>query len=434
MGQPPVVSAMVPARTTSAPERLDRTLHGRMSRDVVLVCAARIVRMAGYGAIAVVLGLYLAARGFDAAQVGLLFSLTLAGDAVVSLWLATHADRLGRRRTLMIGALLVIAGGVVFSVTGEFTVLLAAAIVAVISPTGKEVGPFLPVEQASLAEIVASDRRTTILAWYQLAGSLASAGGALVAGLVVAGVVAHGGGELAGYSMVIVGYAIVGLVIAVLSALLSPAIEASVPVDLSVRRRLGLHRSTGIVARLAGLFALDAFAGGFVITSLVAIWFTARFGTGPAALGAIFFGADLLAGLSGLVAARLAARFGLVATMVGTHIPSNLLLIAVPFMPTAEAAIAVLLLRFSISQMDVPTRQSYTIAVVDPDERSAAAGVTGVARAFGAAAAPILATPLYASGLLAGGLPFVVAGSLKIVYDLALWRSFRHVRPPEERP
>jgi MFS family permease len=390
--------------------------------------------MAGYGAIAVILGLYLAERGFDAGQVGLLFTLTLAGDAGISLWLAVRADRFGRRRTLVVGAGLVVAGGIAFAVTGEFAVLLAAAIVAVISPTGKEVGPFLAVEQAVLSELVEPARRTIVLAWYQVAGAVASATGALLAGIAVAAIVAAGASTLSAYVAIVLAYALVGFVIGLLAASLSPVVEAPAPAESSIRRRLGLHRSGPIVARLAGLFALDAFAGGFVITSLVALWFTGRWGVGPAALGAIFFATDLMAGLSGLVAARLAGRFGLVATMVWTHIPSNVLLVAVPFMPTMELAVAVLVLRFAISQMDVPTRQSYTLAVVEPDERSAAAGITGVARAVGAAAAPVLATPLLGLTVLGGGLPFVVSGCLKIGYDLLLWRSFRHVRPPEERP
>jgi predicted MFS family arabinose efflux permease len=187
-----------------------------------------------------------------------------------------------------------------------------------------------------------------------------------------------------------------------------------------------------VVLRLSALFTLDAFAGGLVVQSFVAWWFHRRFGLGPGALGAVFFGANLLAGVSALSAGALARRFGLVNTMVFTHLPSNVLLALVPLMPTLPLAIAVLLVRFSISQMDVPTRQSYTMAVVDPDERSAAAGVTGIARTLGAAIAPLAAGPLYASAALSG-LPFLAAGGLKIVYDLLLWRSFRKLRPPEER-
>ena len=178
------------------------------------------------------------------------------------------------------------------------------------------------------------------------------------------------------------------------------------------------------------MFALDALGGGFVVQSVVALWFGLRWEVEPAVLGAIFFGANALAGLSGLVAARLAARFGLIETMVGTHLPSNVMLILVPFMPTLETAIALFVARFAISQMDVPTRQSYTMAVVEPDERSAAAGISGIARTAGAAAGTALAAPLVAASVLGGGLPFVIGGSLKIVYDLTLWRRFR-TRPTD---
>jgi MFS family permease len=192
-----------------------------------------------------------------------------------------------------------------------------------------------------------------------------------------------------------------------------------------------LHRSRPAVLRLSGLFALDAFAGAFLIQSLLAYWLTLRFSLPPAALGAVFFAANLLAGFSGLVAGALASRFGLINTMVFTHLPSNILLILVPLMPTLPSSLATLLLRFSISQMDVPTRQSYTMAVVEPDERSAAAGVTTTARSLGALLSPTLSAQLMAvPGMMS--VPFFVAGGLKIVYDLLLYRGFRAVKPPEE--
>ncbi|HEY5488739.1 MAG TPA: MFS transporter, partial [Candidatus Limnocylindrales bacterium] len=232
------------------------------------------------------------------------------------------------------------------------------------------------------------------------------------------------------YRAVIIGYAVLGVVLALLFSRVSSAVEVPTAPDISIARRLGLHRSQRVVARLSTLFALDAFAGGFVIQSLIAFWFSTRFGADPAFIGGVLFGANILAGLSALAAARIAGRIGLIRTMVYTHLPSNVLLILVPLMPTLPLAVLVLLLRFSISQMDVPTRQSYTIAVVEPDERSAAAGVTGIARSLGAAVAPLFAAPLYASGLAA--LPFIVSGSLKIVYDLLLYVSFKRVAPPEE--
>jgi len=222
------------------------------------------------------------------------------------------------------------------------------------------------------------------------------------------------------YRAVLLLYAVLGMVLAIWFTALSPAVEQVAPERSAF---LGLGPSRRIVLRLAGLFALDSFAGGFVVQSFAAYWFYLRFGANPATLGAIFFGANLLAGLSALLAARLAARFGLVRTMVFTHLPSNVLLILVPLMPTLALATLVLFMRFSISQMDVPTRQSYLMAVVRPEERSAAGGVTGVARTIGAAVAPVFAGLLFAQPALIN-VPFFVAGTLKIVYDVLLYRGF----------
>jgi MFS family permease len=386
--------------------------------------------MSGYGALGVILVLYLAAAGLDAGQIGLLLTLTLVGDTLISLYLTTHADRIGRRRTLALGALLMAAAGVVFAGSTGFVVLLVAATLGVLSPSGSEVGPFLPIEQAALTEVTPAERRTSIYAWYNLTGSVATAVGALVAGLVVGALRGAGWSEVDAYRLILLSYAIRGLILIPIVRSVSPAVEVA-PADTSIARRLGLHKSRGVVARLASLFALDAFAGGLIIQSLLAYWFHQRFGLPVEALGAIFFGANLLAAVSALAAARIAARIGLINTMVFTHLPSNLLLMLVPLMPTVELAIIVLLARFSISQMDVPTRQSYTMAVVEPDERSAAAGVTGIARTTGAALSPLIAAPLFAAAGLAA-VPFFLAGGLKIVYDLTLWRAFRQRRPPEE--
>jgi MFS family permease len=403
--------------------------------DVPLLFATRAVRLFAYGALSVVLVLHLSAAGLDAERVGLLLTLTLLGDTALSLWITTRADRAGRRPMLVLGAVLMVGAGVAFAWAEAFWILLAAATVGVMSPSGNEVGPFLAIEQAVLAQEVAPERRTSTFAWYGLTGSLATAAGSLAAGAGAQALQRGGMDEAASYRAVVLVYAGLGLLLAALFLALSSDAEAPrarAPSPAQGRARLGLHRSRGVVLRLSALFAVDSFAGGFVVQTLVAWWFHERFGAGPALLGAIFFGANVLAGLSALAAASIARRIGLVNTMVATHLPSNLLLVAVPFMPTLELAVAVLLLRFSISQMDVPTRQSYTMAVVDPDERSAAAGVTGIARTVGAALAPIAAGPLYAVPALAG-LPFVLAGALKVLYDLALWRSFRTLRPPEER-
>jgi MFS family permease len=401
-----------------------------VTRDAWLLFAARAVRMSGYGALGVILVLYLVEAGLDAGQIGLLLTLTLAGDALISLYLTTHADRIGRRRTLIVGALLMAGAGIVFTDNTAFVVLVVAATLGVLSPSGSEVGPFLPIEQASLTEVTPADRRTNTYAWYNLTGSVATATGALVAGIVAGALQGAGWPAIDAYRAILVGYVGLGLTLIPIVRSVSPAVEVP-PADTSIARRLGLHRSRGVVGRLASLFALDAFAGGLIIQSLLAFWFHDRFGLPEPVLGAIFFGANLLAAVSALAAARIAARIGLINTMVVTHLPSNVLLMLVPLMPTVELAIAVLLARFSISQMDVPTRQSYTMAVVEPDERSAAAGVTGIARTTGAALSPLIAAPLFAAPALAA-VPFFLAGGLKIVYDLTLWRAFRARRPPEE--
>ena len=399
--------------------------------DVRLLFATRITRLFAYGALSVVLALYLAAIGLDEGRIGLLFSLTLAGDAAVTLTITTTADRLGRRRSLMLGAALMALAGAAFLLTRQPTLLLLAAIIGVISPSGNEIGPFLAIEQAGLAQILPDARRTQVFAWYNLVGSLATAAGALAGGLLVQALQSDGRSSVNAYQAVLLGYALCGLLLIAWFFYLSPAVEPAAAAEIvSVRRRFGLHRSGPIVLRLSALFALDAFAGGFVIQSIVAYWFYTRFGLSPAALGAIFFAANLLAGASALLAARLAARFGLINTMVMTHLPSNVLLCLVPLMPTLPLAIAVLLLRFSISQMDVPARQSYTMSVVSPDERSAASGVTAIARSVGASISPWLSGLLLARGYFAA--PFLLAGGLKIAYDLLLYRSFRAFEPPEE--
>ncbi|MBF6606570.1 MAG: MFS transporter [Chloroflexi bacterium] len=402
-----------------------------LSRDGRLLFATRVCRMFGYGFLSVVLVLYLAALGLDDLRIGLILTLTLVGDAALSLWLTTRADAIGRRRVLGIGAWLMAIAGLVFIVSNEFLVLVLAATIGVISVTGGEVGPFQAVEQASLSHILPDHERTRIFGWYSLAGSFAAATGSLAAGLLVAGLQDLGVSRLDSYRAVVGGYAAVGLALALVFGLLSPAIEVVASGAPTIGARLGLHRSRRTVFRLSGLIGIDAFGGGFVSQSLVAYWFTLRYGAPPELLGAIFFVANVLAGLSALVAARLAARIGLIRTMVFTHLPANVLLIVMPLMPTLPLAALVLLARFSLSQMDVPARQSYVVAVVDPNERSAAVGVTGVMRSVAAAPAPLLATPLIGIAELSS-LPFFIGGGLKIAYDLLLFRLFRATRPPEE--
>lgn len=400
-----------------------------LSHDGRLFFATRIIRLFAYGLLSVVLVLYLTQLGLDEAYVGLLLSFTLAGDAVISLWITTHADRIGRKRMLIVGAGLMVFAGVIFGVTDQFLLLTLAAIIGTISPSGNEVGPFLAIEQAGLSQTITDRQRTHIFAWYNLVGSLATATGALVGGGIAQALQHAGINPLTSYRAILVIYALLGGVLALLFTRLSLAVEVAEP--LPSGQRFGLTRSRSIIVQLSLLFALDAFAGGLVVQSLIAYWFSVRFGVDVAVIGAIFFGANLFAGLSALAAARIAARVGLINTMVFTHIPSNILLMLVPLMPSLPLAIMILLARFSISQMDVPTRQSYVMAVVEPGERSAAAGITGIARTVGAACSPLLTGLFLNAGLFS--LPFLAAGGLKIIYDLALYRNFSRLNSSDEQ-
>jgi predicted MFS family arabinose efflux permease len=399
--------------------------------DTIHLFAARMIRMFAYGALSIVFVLHLGRIGLDGPAVGALLTLTLLGDAAISLWLTTQADRFGRKRTLIAGAVLMAAGGAMFLATERFELLLAAAIIGVISPGGKEIGPFLSIEQAALSQVLPDRERTRTFARYNLAGSLAAALGALAGGWATSIIARAGFGEDTAHRAVLGAYAIAGTALVFLFAQLSPAVGApDRQGPAAPSHRFGLHRSRGVVVRLSALFGLDAFAGGFILQSVIAYWFHVRFGIDAAGLGSLFFGANLLAAFSALVAHRIAGRIGLVRTMVFTHLPSNVILILVPLMPTLPLAVALLLLRSTISQMDVPTRQSYTMAVVDPDERSSASGITTIARSLGAAAAPVAGGAFLMSG---SGVPFFVAGTLKIVYDLLLFQMFRQLKPPEER-
>jgi len=406
---------------------------GRSNPDIVVLFATRIIRLFAYGFLSVILALYLAAMGYKTYQIGLLLTLTLAGDAAISLFVTTNADRFGRKRMLILSTGLMIMAGGIFLLTRNYFWLAAAAIIGIISPSGNEIGPFMSMEQAALTGLVPDSKRTHYFAWYNLSGSLATALGALTAGWAVHLLQRSGSTPLIAYRGIFLGYTFLGLVLLVLFLSLSGRIEApAVTGDHSRQPRFGLNGSGKLVLKLSGLFSMDAFAGGLIVQSIMAYWLYLRFRADAAALGTIFFGANLLAGISSLLAARLARRFGLIRTMVFTHIPSNILLILVPFMPNLTLAIVVLLMRFSISQMDVPTRQSYTLAVVKPNERTAAAGITAVARSVGAALSPSLSGALMSAPLFFN-VPFVLAGTIKIAYDLLLYNNFRTITPPEEK-
>ena len=408
-----------------------------LTRDGWLLFLTRFMRLFAYGSLSVVLVFYLIALGLSESQTGILLTLTLVGDVVVSLFLTTRADRMGRRRMLIVGAILMAAAGLAFACTKNLLLLIIAGTIGVISPSGNEVGPFLSIEQAALSHVVSQQTRTEAFAWYTLTGSVATAMGALFGGTVTHALQRTTWTPVGTYRVVVFLYSLLGVILAYSFTRLSPEAEVSLPQEGStlpgtIGSFLGIGHSRRVVMKLSSLFALDSFAGGFVVQSFAAFWFYLRFGVNPGTLGVIFFWANIFAGISALLASRLASRLGLVNTMVFTHLPSNILLILVPLMPNLKLAVLVLLVRFSISQMDVPTRQSYTMAVVRPEERSAAAGITGVARTMGAAISPLFAGFMFARPSWVN-VPFFIAGTLKIIYDLLLYQAFVAIRPPEER-
>lgn len=397
-----------------------------LRRDAWLIFASCGVRSFAYGFLSVILGLYLDSMGLGAATIGWIFTAALGGGALMTIVITAAADRCGRRALLVVGAVFMALAGWVFAVSRDPILLTIAAVFGTISPSGKEVGPFLSIEQAILPQSTSDQHRTAVFSAYNLVGSFAGALGALAVGIPT--LLSPTADK--GYQLLVWGYVVLALILAMLFALLSPNVEAKTVSGLP-KRGVGVRKSRSIVAKLAGLFALDAFAGGFIVQSIVAYWFYLRFETDLNALGRIFFGTNLLAALSFLAAPATARRFGLLNTMVFTHLPSNVLILLVPAMPNLESAVAMLLLRNSLSQLDVPTRQSYTMAVVDAEERAASAGILSVARNAGAALAPlftgaILARPTW-------GMPFLLAGGLKVIYDLWIFAVFRKVKPPEER-
>ena len=395
-----------------------------LTRDGRLLVAARAVRMFAYGFLSVILALYLSAAGFSASQIGWLFTVALAGGAATTAVVSLMVNRWGRRRTLIASALLMAAAGVALATRQGFLVLLPLSAIGALSPTGQENGPFLSLEQAALSQTTAAPHRVMPYAWFNLAGSVAAALGALAAGAVPAAFRVMGGTAAAAEQSLIWASAAAGVILAGQYLALSAAVEVAAtgrPDDASP----GLGRSRRAVIKLTALFGVDALAGGLVVQSLVAFWLYRRFGVDLESLGLLFFGTNLLSALSYLAAAGLASRFGLLNTTVFTHLPSNLLLGLVPFMPSWPLAAAMLLARSALSQMDVPTRQAYTMALVAPEERAAAAGLTNAVRPAAQSLAPAISGLALQSA--ASGLPFVLAGALKAGYDLTLWLVFRRV-------
>ena len=382
--------------------------RGHLTADARRILAVQAVRAFAYGLGSVVLGVTLENEGYSALETGLVVGALLAGAAAASLVLARHGDRIGRRRAYLALLAVMAVAGTVFALTTWLPGLLLAALTGSISTESNDSGPMTALEQAMLPH-TSTGTATRLFGTYNTIAVLGGAGGALAAGL-------PGGQRL------LLAYPAAALVAVAVGARLSSRVESGRELD---RNPLPpLHRSRTAVLRLSGLFALDSFAGGFVVQTYVAFWLTRAFDAQPEILGAVFFCAGLLQALSFQIAVRLAERFGLLRTMVFTHLPSNLLLAALPLAPNLGVAIALLFGRFALSQMDVPTRQAYVVGIVDPSERVAAAAVTSTARVVARPLAPLAVMPLLGGAL---GAPFVIAGAVKCVYDLGLYALFRRV-------
>lgn len=386
--------------------------------------------MAAFGGLAVILVLHWRRMGFSANGVGWLLTATLAGDVALTLGLSSWADRWGRRKILAMGGWLMVAGALLAGWSGCTVLILLGAIVGVISPSGNEVGPFQAVEQAALGQIVEPTDRTRVLGWYHLAGFGGAALGSLLGGWGWMFLCNHGWTQLEAGQFLFGVYAGLGLIIVIVSRRLPASLEVEAGASASARTAHGTMppATRRAVYRLSALFSLDALAGGFIVQSLLAYWLHVRFGVTEATLGLLFFGTHFLSGISTLLAASLARKIGLLRTMVFTHLPSNLLLIGVALMPTFPLAALLLLARHLISQMDVPARQAYLMALVPPASRSAANGIAQTARTLGAAAAPAMAGSLLA--MVPVGAPLIVCGVLKSAYDVLLLVSFRRVHTP----
>ena len=399
---------------------IDLSVEGR------LIFVGRGLRSFAFGWLSVILALYLSARGFSAGAIGAVFTATMVEDALLTMALSTLAGRVGPARVMAATAPLMAVGGLLLAAADSRFLLLLGAVLGTLSPNGQDAGPFAPMEQALLPGTVRRGPVVRVFGWYNVCGFLPTALGAAAAGAVLGLAVARGVDAVQAQRAMLVGYAGAALLLTALYVVLAMRPREPVRVVPALTGALGLGPGRSLVLQLAGLQGLDALAGGFIMQSLLAYWFHVRFGVGPEALGALFFGTNLLSALSFLAAARIAERVGLLNTMVFTHLPSNLLLLGVPFMPTFGSAALLLLARHVLSQMDVPTRQAFTVALVAPDERAAAAGLTASVRALAQSAAPAVAG--VAMGAAAGPAPFLLAGGLKIVYDLCLFFRFRSVR------
>jgi MFS family permease len=398
-----------------------------ISSDVRRLLWARGLRAFGDGYVSLLLPLYLLTLGLSPFRIGVIATGTLLGSGILALLVGLHAHRFRYRTLLLAATAMMMATGVGFAVVTDFWPLLIIAVVGTLNPSSGDVSVFLPLEQAVLAHVVADRQRTAVFARYSLVGALVGAVGALFAGFPQLLAETIGISGKSALQAMFVLYALLGVASGLIYSKLPKTLASG-----STMPTMPLHQSKRIVYTLAALFSLDAFGGGFIVQSLLALWLFERFQFSIATAGTIFFWTGVLSAFSYLVAVRIANRIGLVNTMVFTHLPANMLLLAIPFVPDPTWVIALLLVRAALSQMDVPTRSSYVMAVVSPGERAAAASITSVPRSLASSVSPLFAG--YLLGVSSFGWPLVIAGGLKIAYDLLLLATFRKVRPPEEIP
>ena len=428
-----------------------------ISKDGKLLLTARILRTFAYGFLSIIISIYLKLIGFDGFLIGLILTSTLINSVIFTLVASFYADRIGRRKMLIIYALLMAISGVIFFVTSNYIALIVAGLIGTINVTGTETGAFLSIEQAMLPQTLKdTKKRNTLFAFYNMVGTFAMSAGVLVSGLP--GIIQHqfGLSEIRSISPLFLLYSILGVAVLATYLLLSKKVELKGKADKEEKAQVQVQggdlesdekkkprilkpltqplspASKKIVGKLSGLFAIDSFGGGFVIQSIVSLWFFTKFGADLTLLSYIFSIAGVLTAFSFLASAKIADRIGLINTMVFTHIPSNILLILVAFSPTLPIAVAFYLARMALSQMDVPTRQSYIVAVVKEDERTAAAGITNISRNITQAISPSIAGSILQSVSLLFA-PFLLGGLLKIIYDIALFFSFKNTKPSDEK-
>lgn len=396
-------------------------------RDLIILFVAKSLRTFGFGYVSVAIALYLAAQGFSSWQIGGIFSATLIEDAIFTALVSAIAYKFGVRNLLMIAPGFIVFAGALLALSNNFWLLAIGAVMGIISPAGQEGGPFAALEQSLLPTLVRTENLTHVFSWYNLAGFIPAAFGALAAGLWVDLMDKLGVAHIDAYRYLFAIYALSGIVMIVLYFFLSPHKLSALTCETAEKskRLFGLTKSRRHVWELAGLQSVDAFAGGLLVQGLFVWWFHLRYNVGAESMGPLLFASNLLAGLSFLLAPKIAKHFGLLNTMVFTHLPCSILLCTIPLMPNFAAASAMVLFRSILSQMDIPTRQAYTMLLVSPDERPAAAGLMTSARAMAQGIAPIVAGGALAHSAL--GLPFYLAGGLKSLYDITLYARFRYL-------